>query len=120
MRPAPGERSPQPKGQRPRSAQRQVVSHPLHISSDESFETELGPLGRSMEAGPLKQVRLSLRHHKTIGTPLSGGYLVLTPAIVTSAESAYTSPLCVHIAQDVQAWRKGYAMLPLPRLIICK
>ncbi|CAL8464050.1 g3585 [Coccomyxa elongata] len=55
LRPTPGERSPQPKAARPRSALREVNSHPLHISSDESFETELGPLGRSMEAGPLPQ-----------------------------------------------------------------
>ncbi|BDA49172.1 probable disheveled-associated activator of morphogenesis 1 at N-terminal half [Coccomyxa sp. Obi] len=55
LQPRPGERSPQPKVARPRSALREVNSHPLHISSDESFETELGPLGRSMEAGPLPQ-----------------------------------------------------------------
>jgi hypothetical protein len=40
---------------RPRSGRRLVASHPVHISSeDSSFETELGPLGRSLEAGPLR------------------------------------------------------------------
>lgn len=55
--PTPIERSPQ---QRPRSGRRPVLSHPVHISSDSSFESELGPLGRSLEAGPLK-VRVRCR-----------------------------------------------------------
>ena len=76
LRPTPGERSPQPKAARLRSALREVNSHPLHISSDESFETELGPLGRSMETGPLPKVP----------SPCHPVSLTRVPIVITGAE----------------------------------
>lgn len=92
LRPVPGERSPQPKGQRPRSAQRQVESHPLHISSNESFETELGPLGRSMEAGPLKQVP----HPSTDAKNAKLSKPVKKCQYITKAKKSAPEPQCLH------------------------